>query len=276
MLVKRLSAGNVAYYWSPHKRDKEAGFTLDREALGPDYGIAVERATILNAHLDAWRQGRNVERVTDAQPGYGTLGWLLDMYRRSDQFQNKVGERAKPGYERALRAIEDMPTRTGGTAAQLPLKSITPRAVDRIYERLQQGSRKANRTRQANYAIDIMRRAWKIVQRKYPTIVPTGNPWVGVERVGKKATKPAATRQEAYALANALKVIGEPHLGAAALICFEWHQRPENVLAGNISWHDYRHVDDPHVVNIRHHKTGVAVPLDWRQPRRSQRRKHSW
>jgi hypothetical protein len=96
MLVKRLSAGNVAYYWSPHKRDKEAGFTLDREALGPDYGIAVERASILNAHLGAWRQGRNVE-LADAQPGHGTLGWLLDMYRRSDQFQKKVGERAKPG-----------------------------------------------------------------------------------------------------------------------------------------------------------------------------------
>jgi hypothetical protein len=80
MLAKRLSGSKVAYYWSPQKRDKEAGFTLDREALGPDYGIAVERARILNAHLDAWRRGRNVERIADAQPGYGTLGWLFDKY----------------------------------------------------------------------------------------------------------------------------------------------------------------------------------------------------
>ena len=70
MLIKQLSGSNVACYWSPHKRDKEAGLTLDREAIGPDYGIAVERAAILNAHLDAWRQGRNVERIADAQPGY--------------------------------------------------------------------------------------------------------------------------------------------------------------------------------------------------------------
>src|SRR5215471_14047763 len=104
MLVKRLSESKVAYYWSPHKRDKGAGFTLDREALGADYGIAVERATILNAHLDAWRQGRNVERAPDTQPGYGTLGWLLDKYRRSNRFLKRVGERARPGYERAMRA----------------------------------------------------------------------------------------------------------------------------------------------------------------------------
>ena len=160
-----------------------------------------------------------------------------------------------------MRAIEDMSTRAGGNAAQLPLSSITPRAVDRFYERLQFGPRKTDRTRQASYALDVARRAWKIVQRKYPTVVPAGNPWVGVERIGQKATKPAATREEAYALAAALKAIGEPHLGAAALICFEWHQRPENVLAGSITWHDYRHVDDPHVVHIRHRKTGVVVPL---------------
>jgi hypothetical protein len=215
MPPKQLSDGKVGYYWSPHKRDIEAGFTLDREALGTDYGIAVERANILNAHLDAWRQGRGVERVDDSQPGYATLGWLFDKYRRSRsrQFKKKVSERAKPGYERAMRAIEDMPTKRGSPAAQLPLSSNTPRAVDRFYERLQEGPRKTDRTRQANYAIDIARRAWKVVQRKYSTVVPAGNSWIGVERVGQKTTKPAATREEAYALAAALKAIGEPHLG---------------------------------------------------------------
>jgi hypothetical protein len=260
MIVKPLGGGAVGYFWNPQKRDKVAGCTLDREALGPDYGTAIGRAALLNAHLDAWRQGRNVERLADAQPGYGTLGWLFDQYRRSNQFQ-KVSQRAKPGYERAMRAIEDMTKKTGGVAAQLPLSSITPRAVDRFYERLQQGPRKTDRTRQANYAIDIARRAWKVVQRKYPMVVPTSNPWIGVERVGEKKTKPAATRKEAYALAAVLKQIGEPHLGAAALICFEWHQRPENVLAGSITWNDYRHPDHPHEVHIRHRKTDVVVEL---------------
>jgi len=42
-----------------------------------------------------------------------------------------------------------------------------------------------------------------------------------VLKIGGSKTKVAAKRAEAYTLANALKEIGEPHLRAAALICFE-------------------------------------------------------
>ena len=76
---------------------------------------------------------------------------------------------------------------------------------------------------------------------------------------GGTKTKSAATRAEAYALADALKQIGEPHLGAAALICFEWLQRPENVIAGKITWGDYRGESHPKHVRIFHHKTGEVV-----------------
>jgi hypothetical protein len=60
LLVKRPSraifslaraTGATAYYWNPPNRDIAAGFTLGREALGPDYGAAIERARTLNAHL---------------------------------------------------------------------------------------------------------------------------------------------------------------------------------------------------------------------------------
>ena len=33
------------------------------------------------------------------------------------------------------------------------------------------------------------------------------------------------------------------------------------MLAGSITWHDYRHNDSTNVVNIRHRKTGVIFPL---------------
>jgi len=45
------------------------------------------------------------------------------------------------------------------------------------------------------------------------------------------------------------------------LICFEWHQRPENVLAGHLTWADYKPSDRPNTVRIEHHKTGEMVPL---------------
>jgi hypothetical protein len=51
---------------------------------------------------------------------------------------------------------------------------------------------------------------------------------------------------------------GHPALAAAALICFWWLQRPENVLDGHLTWHDYRPADHPNHVKIFHHKTDVA------------------
>jgi len=45
------------------------------------------------------------------------------------------------------------------------------------------------------------------------------------------------------------------------LICFEWHQRPENVLAGHLTWADYRPTEGPNAVRVLHHKTGQVVFL---------------
>jgi len=173
----------------------------------------------------------------------GNVMWLFERYRRSAAF-TRVSERSQPEYLRALARIEDLPTKTGGRAGELQLSSISARAADKIYDALQNGPR-GKRVRQANLSIDIARRAWKVVRRLYPDVVPNENPFEGILKVRTNQTKIAATRAEAYALAHALKEIGEPHLGAAALICFEWLQRPENVLTGQITWPDYRAAEHP-------------------------------
>lgn len=48
------------------------------------------------------------------------------------------------------------------------------------------------------------------------------------------------------------------------MICFEWLQRPENVLAGALRWPDYRSKDWPNAIKITHYKTGATVwhPLE--------------
>ncbi len=153
------------------------------------------------------------------------------------------------------------PTKTGSELGRLPAASVTARAADKLYVALQKSSRVARRLRTANLAMICMARAWDVVQRLYPQIVPQQNPFRGIEMdYGKGATR-AATREEAYALHAALVAAGELHLAAVPLICFEWHQRPENVLAGHIAWTDYRPTDRPETVRIQHHKTGELVSL---------------
>jgi N-6 DNA Methylase len=69
----------------------------------------------------------------------------------------------------------------------------------------------------------------------------------------------AATREEVYIFAETAIAAGYPEVGAAAVICFEWLQRPENVLVGYIRWTDYWGRDAPSAIRITHHKTGAVV-----------------
>jgi hypothetical protein len=76
--------------------------------------------------------------------------------------------------------------------------------------------------------------------------------------------KPAATREQVYRFAWGAIEAGRPEAAAAAVICFEFLQRPENVLAGYLAWPDYRGQCAPNAIKITHHKTGAVVwhPLE--------------
>ncbi|MEM8977367.1 MAG: hypothetical protein AAGD43_35405, partial [Pseudomonadota bacterium] len=250
---------STAYYWAPRTADIKAGCPIGREALGKNYGQACERARFLNLHLDEWRAGINAVKVPEAMPSFGSAEWLFNTYLNSSAFMNRVSERSKSVYRRALRRIEDIDTKNGDTVAALPALSISPGAVDKIYSRLREG-----RKRQANLSVDIARRAFDVVWRLYPAHVPEKNPWRGVECDLSRTAKPAARCEEAYKLAFELRAMGEPHLGAAALICFEWHQRPEHVRNGDITWQDYCPPSHPNSVQIRIAKTGAKdwIPLE--------------
>jgi hypothetical protein len=78
------------------------------------------------------------------------------------------------------------------------------------------------------------------------------------------ATKAAATREQVYRFAWGAIETGCPEPAAAAVICFEWLQRPENVIGGYLTWPDFRPADQPNAVRIVHHKTGAIVwhPLE--------------
>lgn len=266
MLAKRLQDERIAYYWSPHKRDLSSGCTMRREALGADYGAAIDRAALLNKHLDAWRQGRTAPKDLDDAPGFGSMRWLIERYKRSRAWE-KVSARSRIEYEKIFKLILDEPTKTGGKVGDLPTKSMSARAVDKLYVRLQKGKRVEKRLRTANLAIACIARAWDVVHRLYPQVIPRENAFRGVELDYERGTTRPASRDEAYALHKSLVTAGEFHLAAVPLICFEWHQRPENVLAGHLTWTDYRPADRPNAVRILHHKTRelVWLPLSDRE-----------
>jgi hypothetical protein len=259
MEQRRLAGGASAYYWKPPTTFRQQGFSLHAEPLGQSYAAAIERAEKLNQHLDAWRTGRGAERSLEAQPGFGTLDWLIERYRRSRAWE-KVSTRAQRAYADELALVTNVALKTGARAGTLALASITARAVDRLYERVRDGGR-GQRHRQARVAMRRMARAWDVVRRLYPDAVPAENPWHGVEtdRYTRRETVPA-TRDEAYALAAALAGLGHPHLGFAAIAAFEWHQRPEHLIGGVLAWTNYRPAGRPEIL-IRHPKTGAEVWL---------------
>ncbi len=113
----------------------------------------------------------------------------------------------------------------------------------------------------------LCRAAWRVVHRLHPDRFDRAlpNPWEGVTKQRRNMkTKPAATREQVYKFAWGAIEAGRPEPAAAAVICFEFLQRPENVLAGYVAWPDYRGEAAPSAIKITHHKTGAIVwhPLE--------------
>lgn len=281
MKAKRTSAGKTLFYWRPHERDTAAGFTLGPESLGGNFEAAAQRARFLNEHLDAWRDGRGVPRDLADEGHVGTVDWWHKLYFVSEPFK-RLQPRTQSDYRKTLLTIADLPTKitdakTGRPTrtGTLPVASISLAAVDKIYARLR---RDGTVNRQADYAIDVARRAWNVVRRAHPGLFlipitgPDGrvsrlaiNPFEKVERhnYDRDTAKPA-TRDDVLAFASAAATAGHAAIGAAAMICFEWLQRPEDVRRGRITWTDYRPAERPTEVRVFHHKTGAQVwqPLE--------------
>ena len=273
VIAKPLTNGRTAFYFNVPKKYRDLGCTVPRTSLGTDYVVACGddgnggRAAALNALFDEWDTARHGLPVTgERAPIYGTIRWLFQEYRRSKAYLEKVSKRSRPDYERTMQLIEGITTKKGDKLGDRKIRSISPVSADKIYEIILTGP-DGERPRQAEKVVALCRRAWRVAHRLHPgefdREVP--NPWDGVtikRRV--KAKKSAATRDQVYAFAAGAIENGKPEAAAAAVICFEWLQRPENVLAGVLRWPDYRSKDWPNAIKILHHKTGATVwhPLE--------------
>jgi hypothetical protein len=272
-----LAGGQVAFYWIVPTYFRGLGCSIPNEPLGTDYAAACGEngsgglAAALNALFDEWNSARRGQPVTGEQaPIYGTVDWLFREYKQSKAYTEKVSARSRPDYERTMLLVSDVVTKKGDRLGRRKIKSITPISADMIYEIIIASTR-GERLRQGEKAVALCRRAWRVVHRLHPSefdrAVP--NPWDGVTRKRRvKKTKAAANREQVYTFAWGCIERGQPEVAAAAVICFEWLQRPENVLAGYLRWSDYRSKEWPNHIKIEHHKTGATVwhPLEETTP----------
>jgi hypothetical protein len=273
VIAKPLAGGAMGFYFTIPTRYRRLGCEISNEPLGTDYVAACGehgtggKAAALNALLDEWnilRKGGVIERGTFSR--FGSVDWLFREYLRSEACRERVSDRSRPDYERIMHLVCSVVTKKGIEVGSLAVRSITPRAADKIYLRIIEGPR-GHRLRQGEKVVTICKRAWGVVHRLYPDqfdkAVP--NPWQGVTKKRRtKKIKAAVNRETVYTFATQAITVGHPEAAAAAVICFEWLQRPENVLAGCVTWPDYRGRAHPGAIRIFHHKTDAVVwhPLE--------------
>jgi hypothetical protein len=264
--TKTLASGVIAFYWDLTGHYRALGCSIPGEPLGTDYVAACGpdgnggRAAALNGLFDEWRRARSGEAI-EGLVRFGTVDWLFREYKQTKAYLEKVSPRSRRDYERTILLVTDLITKRGDRIGDRKVKAITPVSTDKIYELVIAGPR-GLRPRQGEKVVGLCARAWSVVHRLYPDVfnqdIP--NPWRGVTKNRRtKAIKPAATREQVYAFTKIAVQSGYPEAAAAAVICFEWLQRPENVLAGYIRWTDYRGRDAPTAIRIFHHKTGAVV-----------------
>jgi len=289
VIGKRLAGGRIAYYYNVPTKYRKLKCPVESEPLGTDFAQMKKRAEALNGHFDEWDTARKGEPVTGAKnaPKYGSVDWLFREYKQSRAYVEKVAQRSRRDYEWAMDQICDIKTKSGDRVGARMVKSITPRAADLLYDKFLSGEVKENnedspadanekeekgpapkreRLRTGEKLVGLCRKAWRVVHRLFPDEFDkdVSNPWTGVTlKVRTKTKKAAVTRDQVYAFAEGAIELGEVEAAAVAVICFEWLQRPENVVAGHIKWNGYRTGPKP-TIRIEHHKTGEIVdhPLE--------------
>lgn len=269
---KPLAQGAIAFYWEVPGYWQKQDCPYTSAPLGKGLGQAQldAEAKVWNDRFDEWlRESRGEAEVRPAAR-YGTVKWLVNEYLRSDPFLTNVAKDNRADYHNVLHRMVSLPTRDQErykTVGDLPIKSINAKAVDMIYAMTVKDGHFRNGEKLVSYS----RTAWSGIMRYHEELFikdprpNVANPWIGVTlRKRVKREKPAVDRETVYAFAWAAIEQNRPELGAAAVICFEWLQRPMNVVGGHIGWTDYRGASAPTKIRIEHHKTGKTVlhPLE--------------
>jgi hypothetical protein len=263
-MLPKQTAGGISYYWNAPTWARKRGYPIKSEALGTDYGAAKAKCDdLLNPAFDSWRTGGTTDELSRPRALVGSVDWVFAIYR-TDKKYTKRPARTRDSYERALNDVASYILKDGRRFGSLNVKSINANAVDRLYEKLRIGKDGRSRDRSALLSVTICRLAWNVAHRNHPTMVPSANPFKGVEIEYQPMQNRSATLAELKQFVDAADADGTPSLGTAAMIAFYWLVREEDIF-GRFAWSDYRPAERPDYVLAWHHKNRktekVAVPL---------------
>lgn len=261
-VIAKHGKSGLSFYWNPpvywRKQAEKDGrpYPFESQKLGTDMRQADLDAAAYphNARFDEWKLG-GIATPGRRYAAHGTVEWLFEQYLSSEIFNRRVSDRSQADYRLIFKTVGDILTKHGNRFGQWPIDSVTPAGAEKIYSKMIEGEKH----RRGEKVVMYCKTVWRLMQPHHPSLfrkdVP--NPWVGVQLVKRvKKVKAAVDRETVYAFAWAAVEDGRPEIGAAAVICFEWLQRPENVIGGYVRWGDYK----PGVsIRVEHHKTGQMV-----------------
>ena len=263
-MLPKPSKGGVRYFWNAPNWARKRGCPVKSEALGTDYGTAKARCdTFLNPLFDSWRTGGASDADAKKRAVVGSYDWSIASYKATKKYTNRPA-RTRASYDRALASVADYRLTDGRRFGELSVKSVTPAAVERLYEKLKIDKSGKPRHRSALLSISVCKLAWSAAHRAHPTIVSSANPFVGLEIEYDPKKNLPATLEELNTFVAAADADGSSSLGTAAMIAYYWLPREEDIFQ-RFGWADYRPADKSDHVMVWHHKNRktekVPVPL---------------
>ena len=98
------------------------------------------RAATLNALFDEWNDRRRGEPLEQAKIArYGTIDWLFRQYKTEKAYTEKVSPRSRPDYERIMQMICETVGKSGRRIGERQVVEVSPRAADKIYDKIING-----------------------------------------------------------------------------------------------------------------------------------------
>lgn len=260
---KFLKSRQWGYFFEIPSWARKAGCDIGNRALGPDYAFAVHEAeTVLLPAFDSWRtKGASDLKTPTIAPG--TLNWLFAEYRKSSR-AGEVSPRMLKIHDHGFALVGKYILKDGRELGVANLKSITPAIVDAVFEKLLTviekdatgvETRRERRTT-VNHAMKSCRRAWNVVARAYPHLVPA-NPFSKMGLKSRSKPTPTATYDELLRFRKAAKAGGRSSLATAALFHWEITAHGVSVLDRLMVEH-YRPRERPDAIFIAQEKSGES------------------